>query len=245
LSRAQVSLVRSLLKAEVMEVVSKHPPARRTSVDLVFDHLYQEISLLNLLPGTKISEADVAARFGVSRQPVRDAFSRLEMLELVVIRPQKATEVRGFSKQAIDKARFIRVSVESEVLRRAADLCDASGAKTLEKCLEQQRKIVEDETFDAFSEQDYLFHKALCEIAGVDFAFEVISSEKAKVDRLCVLSHNKGDRLSELLQDHKDIAAYVIEGKKDKAVTAGMLHLSRLDATIEKILLDHPEYFEN
>ena len=223
----------------------KQIPTRRTSVDLVFDHLHQEISLLNLRPGTKISEADIAARFGVSRQPVRDAFSRLEMLELVVIRPQKATEVRGFSTQAIDKARFIRASVESEVLRRATSLCDASGAQKLEKCLEQQRKIVDDEIFDAFSEQDYLFHKALCEIADVDFAFEVISSEKAKVDRLCVLSHNEGDRLSELLQDHKDIAENIIEGNKEKAVTAGMRHLSRLDATIDKILLDHPDYFES
>jgi len=88
-------------------------------------------------------------------------------------------------------------------------------------------------------------HKALCEIADVDFAFEVISSEKAKVDRLCVLSHNEGDRLSELLQDHKDIAENIIEGNKEKAVTAGMRHLSRLDATIEKILLDHPDYFES
>jgi len=223
----------------------KQPSTRRTSVDLVFDHLYQEISLLNLRPGTKISEADIAARFGVSRQPVRDAFSRLEILELVVIRPQKATEVRGFSIQAIDKARFIRASVEAEVLRRAASLCDAAGAKKLEKCLEQQRKIVDDEIFDAFSEQDYLFHQALCEIAGVGYAFEVISGEKAKVDRLCVLSHNKGDRLSELLQDHKEIAANIIEGNKEKAVTAGMLHLSRLDATIEKILHDHPDYFES
>lgn len=45
---------------------------RRTSVDVVFDHLYDEISSLNLLPGDKISEAEIAARFGVSRQPVRD-----------------------------------------------------------------------------------------------------------------------------------------------------------------------------
>jgi len=218
---------------------------RRTSVDLVFDHLYQEISSLNLLPGTKISEADIASRFGVSRQPVRDAFSRLDLLELVVIRPQKATEVRGFSIKAIDKARFIRSSVEAEVLRRAATLCDKGGAKSLETCLEEQRKTVGSEDFDEFSEQDYLFHKTLCEIAGVDFAFEVISGEKAKVDRLCVLSHSKGDRLTELLQDHQNIASHVIKGNSEKAVSAGMLHLSRLDATIKNILLDHPEYFEN
>ena len=71
--------------------LAKQFQTRRTSVDLVFEHLYQGINSLNLLPGTKISEADIAARFDVSRQPVRHAFSRLEILELVVIRPQKAT----------------------------------------------------------------------------------------------------------------------------------------------------------
>jgi len=223
---------------------AKQFQTRSTSVDLVFEHLHQEINSLNLLPGTKISEADIASRFGVSRQPVRDAFSRLEILELVVIRPQKATMVRGFSIQAIDKARFIRASVEAEVLRRAALQCDSSGAKQIKSCLEQQRQIVDEGNFDAFSEQDYLFHKSLCEIAGVAFAFDVISAEKAKVDRLCVLSHSGGDRLTELLQDHKNIAKHILKGDAENAVDAGMLHLTRLDATIENILREHPDYFE-
>ncbi|KKK71856.1 hypothetical protein LCGC14_2909720, partial [marine sediment metagenome] len=67
---------------------------RRTGVDVVANHLYEEITSLRLLPGAKISEAEIAARFGVSRQPVRDAFSRLENLDLLLIRPQKATEVK-------------------------------------------------------------------------------------------------------------------------------------------------------
>ena len=61
---------------------------RRTSVDVVFEHLHDAIATLELLPGDKISEAEIAAQFGVSRQPVRDAFSRLENLDLLLIRPQ-------------------------------------------------------------------------------------------------------------------------------------------------------------
>ena len=38
---------------------------RRTSVDEIFDHLYDEISTLRLRPGDKISEADIAAQFNV------------------------------------------------------------------------------------------------------------------------------------------------------------------------------------
>jgi len=70
---------------------------RRTSVDEVYDYLHEQITTLGLRPGDKISEADMATRFGISRQPVRDAFSRLANLDLLLIRPQRATEVKRFS----------------------------------------------------------------------------------------------------------------------------------------------------
>ena len=72
---------------------------RRTTVDEIFDHLFDEISSLRLRPGDRISEADIAAQFGVSRQPVRDAFTRLANLDLLLIRPQRATEVKRFSSR--------------------------------------------------------------------------------------------------------------------------------------------------
>lgn len=227
-----------------MEPVRK-THARRTSVELVFDHLYQEINSLGLRPGAKISEAEIAARFEVSRQPVRDAFSRLENLDLLLIRPQRATEVKRFSNRAIVKSRFVRASVEAEVLRRAAVQCGAKEAKKLDTSLRLQQIIVENEDFEAFSAKDYQFHKMLCEIAGVDFAFDVIRSEKNKLDRLCVLEHSRGDRLSQLLKDHEEIAENIKNGQPEKAVEAGMLHLSRLDATISQILQDHADYFED
>lgn len=79
---------------------------RRTTTDVVFERLLEEIVTLRMLPGTKLSEVEVAKRFGVSRQPVRDAFNRLENLELLLIRPQKATEVRGFSMERIAPCPF-------------------------------------------------------------------------------------------------------------------------------------------
>ena len=102
---------------------------RRTTTDMVFDQLHQEISTLELLPGTKLSEADVAQRYGVSRQPVRDAFSRLENLDLLLIRPQRATEVRGFSLEHIAHARFVRRSVEIEVINYACSIWDEARAE--------------------------------------------------------------------------------------------------------------------
>jgi DNA-binding GntR family transcriptional regulator len=217
---------------------------RRTTVDEIFDFLHEEISSLRLRPGDKISEADIAAQFGVSRQPVRDAFSRLANLDLLLIRPQRATEVKRFSVREIEKSRFVRAAVEAKVLQFAAQNCDDNSADALEANLVQQRKVIAAGDYNKFGALDYAFHKTLCSIAGADFAFEVISEEKAKVDRLCILGLSKDERMPLLLQDHEDIARAVKSNDPDAAVAAGMLHLTRLDGTLLDIAETNAEYFE-
>lgn len=217
---------------------------RRTSVDDIFDYLYEEIATLRLRPGDKISEADIAAQFGVSRQPVRDAFGRLANLDLLLIRPQRATEVKRFSTREIEKSRFVRAAVEREVLRRAAERCDAQGASLLDAELAKQDEAKEAKDVEGFGALDYEFHKTLSEIAGADFAFDVILAEKSKVDRLCMLGLSKEDRMPELISDHRAIAEAIKKGDADAAIKAGMFHLSRLDATIEHILESNANYFE-
>jgi DNA-binding GntR family transcriptional regulator len=218
---------------------------RRTSVDVVFDDLYESIVTLEMLPGAKISEAEIAARFGVSRQPVRDAFSRLDNLGLLLIRPQKATEIKRFSLYEVTKSRFVRSSVEAEVLRRAAGCATKADSLALDANLAQQALVVVEGNYEEFTRLDYAFHKTLCKIAKVEFAFEVIAAEKSNVDRLCRLSLSKEDRMGQLLEDHRAIAEGIKTGDKEAAVEAGMVHLTRLDATIDAIFARNPEYFED
>jgi len=216
---------------------------RRTGVDTVFDHLYDEIASMRLLPGTKISEAEIAGLFGISRQPVRDAFSRLENLDLLLIRPQKATEVKGFSSTAITTARFVRAAVETEVLRRAARLCGQEGSDLLQARLAEQIPVVEENNYDRFKVLDYAFHEALCTVAETEFAIDVIAQNKAKVDRLCALGQARNEELNQLFDDHTQIAKSVSENNEEDAVKAGMLHLSRLDSTINAIRDKNADFF--
>ncbi|MEM9786110.1 MAG: GntR family transcriptional regulator [Pseudomonadota bacterium] len=217
---------------------------RRTSVDDVFDYLHKQISTLQLKPGDRISEAEIAAQFGISRQPVRDAFSRLANLDLLLIRPQRATEVRRFSKRTIEKARFVRAAIEKEVLLRAATYCDDEGADALNAALDAQGLVAAKGEYDAFGPLDYDFHKTLCRIARVEYAFDIILEEKAKVDRLCMLGKDKEQRLPNLVADHRAIAKAVIAHDAEAAIAAGMTHLSRLDETIERIEATSANYFE-
>ena len=217
---------------------------RVTTLDDIFEYLYEQISTLNLAPGDKISEAEIASQFGVSRQPVRDAFRRLENMDLLLIRPQRATVVKRFSTREIAKSRFVRLSVEKEVLLRAAQNCDAEAGKVLDVEIEKQTKLIQDKNYDAFGKLDYEFHKILCQIANADFAFDVIMQEKSKVDRLCVLSLSNEDKMPDLVSDHQRIADAVKANNSIDAIEEGILHLARLNETIANIYEKNANYFD-
>ena len=138
----------------------------------------------------------------------------------------------------------MRASVEKEVLRRAAERCDGVQAAQLDAALIQQEAVVKAGDFDAFGALDYEFHKTLCAIAQAEFAFDVILAEKSKVDRLCVLGMDKESRMPELVDDHRAIAEAVKAHDPERAVAAGVLHLSRLDETINRISTNNANYFE-
>jgi DNA-binding GntR family transcriptional regulator len=218
---------------------------RRTNADVVFDYLYDEIVSLRMMPGTKISEVEIASRFDVSRQPVRDAFSRLANLDLVQVRPQRATEVKRFSSKSIQTARFVRSAVEMEVIRLAVRTWDGAMAVDLEKNLGLQVKAVRASDTDAFHRLDYEFHRMLCHAARADFAFDVIAQNKAMVDRLCVLSLMHPDRMAPLLDDHRRLFDLIVAGDETGAVEVGRMHLTRLDTTVSAIRRDNAEYFED
>ncbi|SFA95689.1 DNA-binding transcriptional regulator, GntR family [Poseidonocella pacifica] len=226
-----------------MSKVATLPEDRRNIVDDIAEYLYREITSMRLLPGTRISETDIAAQFGVSRQPVRDAFRRLESMELILVRPKRATEVRKFSIQAIEKSRFVRASIEAAALRKAAEHCDVAGGFQLDSCIALQQKALAERDFGAFGALDYDFHRAICEIGRVPYAFEVIKAEKEKVDRLCILGLAKEQRMPELIRDHEEIARAIKAGDAEAAVAAGMRHLSRLDDTIAAIRVNSAAYF--
>jgi len=217
---------------------------RRTTTDVVFDQLHEDIVSLKLLPGTKLSEVEVARRFGVSRQPVRDAFNRLDNLDLLLIRPQKATEVRGFSMSRIRHARFVRLAVELEVIRHACSVWDESYAEILEGNLDQQKQSIDSGQPETFHALDYQFHKLICELGGCPLAFETIEECKKKVDRLCMLSLGRENESITLLDDHRQLARSLRHGSVELATAIARKHLNRLDDTIADIHQMHAEYFE-
>ncbi len=219
---------------------------RQPLANQVFEQLYQDIVSLKLLPGTKLSEAEVARKFGVSPQPVRDAFHRLSSIDLLYVRPQRATKVRGFSLSRIEKARFIRLAVELEVSRRACEIWDKPRAVTLQRNLEEQKRCVETVNPEGMQSLDYEFHRLICELGGCPGAYEAIRQQKQKMERLCALEYDRRVKeLGSILDDHRSIAEALKTKSVERVLTVARRHLDGLDETIKYIHNTHIEFFED
>ena len=216
----------------------------RTTTDVVYETLHDQIVSLDILPGTKLSETEVARRFGVSRQPVRNAFTKLGNEDLLLIRPQKATKVRGFSMERVELTRLVRRAVELEVVYGAVQVWDDARAAEMSENLALQEEAIDAGNLPAFNALDYDFHKLIYVLGGNPNAFEVMLECKQKVDRLCMLGLEKDSEAKLIFADHCEIAKGLASRDLELAQSAVRKHLSRLDKTIAYIHQAHPSYFE-
>lgn len=153
----------------------------------VYRSLRERIIRTELAPGSRMSEAETAVLYGTSRQPVREAFSRLADDGLLEIRPQRATLVRRISRAAVLEARFLREAIEADLARVAARRRDRASIELLESLLHEQAAVPAAEP-QRFMPLDEAFHRAIGEAAGHAHAWQVIEGFKAHMDRVRFLA---------------------------------------------------------
>lgn len=97
-------------------------PVRRAGLEVqrVYDALLDDIVSGEMRPGSKISEPDVARRFGISRGPLREAIRRLEERQLVHCTPNAGARVVVHTPEDIIEAYQLREALESMAARLAA-----------------------------------------------------------------------------------------------------------------------------
>ena len=218
------------------------PISRPSVTDAVFEELHRQILALDLPPGTKMSEVDVARIMGVSRQPVRDAFYRLSTLGFLTIRPQRATVVSAISEAAVMQARFIRSAIEAETVRMACQRLQDDDFAALDRVLDQQRDAVEARDAAAFHALDDLFHREICERSGHGFAWDIIRENKAHMDRVRFLSLSFASQ--DAFGDHLKVMAALRARDATAAMDAMRAHLARIKVQIRRIRAEHEAFFE-
>jgi DNA-binding GntR family transcriptional regulator len=210
----------------------------------IFRALRQAIVMLRLKPNQALSETEIAQRFGVSRQPVREAFIKLGEAGLVEIRPQRGTFVVPITRRDVMNARFIREAVEVAVVGELADKSTPAMIKELRKLIDQQRAAAAGNDWPAFLALDESFHRRLAESAGHSQAWAMLEAIKAQMDRVRYLSFSGASPFPLLIRQHAAIVEALARRKRLAAERAMRQHLREILTALPAIAAEHPELFE-
>lgn len=215
--------------------------ARPTMARRIGEVLRDAIVTLELKPGDTISESEIAARFGVSRQPVREAFIQLSEQGLVRIRPQRSTEVVRISIRGVLNARFVREALEVAVVRKAAIDCAGMPKDLFEDVFRLQTAASDANDYRAFHAQDDAFHRMIARLSGNEFVWKLIDAQKIQMDRVRFLSLKLGMPVT--IGEHRDIGDAILSGNPDLAEAHMRAHLRKIDTSIHQIRDLHREFF--
>ncbi|MEO3997392.1 GntR family transcriptional regulator [Mesorhizobium sp. CAU 1732] len=214
---------------------------RKTMAKRIAEALRDAIVCLDLKPGDTISESDIAARFGVSRQPVREAFIQLSEAGLVRVRPQRPTEVVKISIRDVLNARFVREALELAVMKKAAAIGPTLPRDHFAAMIDAQVELSHGEDYRAFHALDDAFHREIARLAECEFVWKLIDVQKVQMDRVRFLSlrFNRATTIDE----HRGIAAAILAGDAKEVEAQLRLHLGKIDVHIRQIREEYREYF--
>ena len=206
--------------------------------------LRSRIIALDLPPGVQLSRADLAAAYGVSQTPVRDALQMLEQEGLVIVYPQSRTEVTRIDVGHARETQFLRVSLELEVVRTLCGLAGAEAVDRAGRILKQQEAALAIEgDLDRFNQLDRLFHRSMFEAAGVADLWELIQTRSGHIDRLRKLNLMDPGKAATIIVAHTGIIDRIRARDVAGAQDAVRHHLSGTLSQVEEIRAAHAHFF--
>lgn len=129
-----------------------------TAQQMVEESLRRAILDGTIPPGQKLNQHELAAAYGVSRVPVREALRILEAEGLVIFHPHRGAVVAGLSAEEVEELYAMRVGLEALAARLGAEGMDSEFLLKMERAHEQMRMAALSGDIDTFLHADLEFH---------------------------------------------------------------------------------------
>ena len=195
-----------------------------TVADQVHRRLRQQLLLGTWSPGARLREAELAATFGVSRTPVREAVRRLLQEGLLETRPTQGVRVREPDLHEALDAYTVRETLEGMAARLAAERADGTQRRSLMTLL---AKVEASATRDqaAQVEADLAFHRRVAELSANPSLIRALETLAGHVTPLKVHTrdHNAADATR---RQHRAVADAIEQGDGTAAEAAMRAHVA-------------------
>ena len=207
--------------------------------EVAYDRLKDALRHANVPPGEPLSENRISKLLGISRTPVREALQMLSQEGLVEISPGRGVTVAARSFREILDVLFIRLIIEPELTRLAAENMPPEQIASLWKCLQTMEQAVEEGDRQAWSIADTAWHEILSDACPNQLLGELVLQMRNRIHRYASIDHNL--RLKQLRNgtaEHRVIVEAIAAGDAQAAQAAMHDHLESL----RKNLFDHLIY---
>jgi DNA-binding GntR family transcriptional regulator len=230
--------------AQAQAVPAERLDRSRRAAPQVYERLRRLITALALPPGEPLSRTALAAEFGLSSTPIRDALMRLAEEGLVEVFPQHATLVSRIDVRQAEQTHFLRQALELEIVRMLALKSDAVLTADLEALIARQRQFAREGDLEAFMAADNEFHARLYAAADKQDLWMLVRSRSGHIDRLRRLHLPSPGRMQAIMRHHRLIAQAIASGKPADAQVHLRAHLSGTLGELPAIRSRHPDYLK-
>ncbi|GAC1419581.1 MAG: GntR family transcriptional regulator [Candidatus Velthaea sp.] len=208
------------------------PPRRPEPLrDQIYDKVHAAIISGELPPGSPVVEADLAAKLGASRTPIREALHRLEAEGLVERKGVRGMAVREMAR---DEARCIfeiREALETLAARRAARRISRAQIEQLAQIVDRMSASVNDGP--AYDALDTEFHDLLLAWSDGDRLKRMLNEVRDDVHAWRALAIKSAERRRASAAEHEAIIAALRAGDEDAVARAMVDHIAHArDAVI-------------
>src|SRR5688572_29591616 len=192
-------------------------PARGNLAEQVYAELKSQMHDFKLVPGDRFSEAEIGARLGVSRTPVREALFRLRNEGLLDVESKSGWFVRPIDFNKLEQLYDLRVLLETASVARLCARAEAAPELDQLKAVwlvPAAERLSDGAQVGALDEQ---FHATLVRAAGNDEIARVHWDVTERIRIIRRLDFTRPDRIDATYAEHAKLLRSVIQRKADQA----------------------------
>jgi DNA-binding GntR family transcriptional regulator len=210
-----------------------------TIADRVYDQVRQAIVRGEIPPGSKISEPALAASYGISRGPLREAMRRLESTNLVERRPNLGARVITLSNDQLLEIYVIREALEGMAARIAAERMSEAAIAELKALLTRHRNDIAQADWQIYfqEEGDLDFHFRIVQGSGNRRLIDILCNDLYHLARMYRCQFGmKSDRAADALKEHELVVDAIAERDGELAEWLMRRHIRASRRAVERRL---------
>ncbi|OOF61475.1 GntR family transcriptional regulator [Rodentibacter sp. Ppn85] len=218
------------------------PKHRENSRDYAYRVIRDMIVNMDLEPGSKVSETELAELLGLSRTPVREALIDLARNGAVTIQPQKGTFISLIDPLLIEEARFLRLTIEKEVVALLCEEQYKEQLNVLEESISLQEFYLNQSNYEKFLELDDEFHQTFFQLTNKSRIYSLMKGLNIHFDRARVSVFKKKPSIK-TLEEHKLILSAIRAQNKELAKKHLEQHLAQYELDKDNFEKEYSHYF--